>query len=145
VKEGCKHAAATVAAYLKSLSGEAREAVLVDDDDLRSVKKDTGLIKRSVPTAPPSPEPPPAPPLPELFPAEPLLARAPASVSWEEKIKQHIRAKSQSELADLVWSLICRFPAVRQEIRERILFPKDEAEPSATEAHDSFHDDPSST
>ena len=44
----------------------------------------------------------------------------PAPSNWDEKIEQHLRAKTQGELADLVWSLVRRFPEIYQEFRERI-------------------------
>jgi uncharacterized Zn finger protein len=40
--------------------------------------------------------------------------------NWDDKIEQHLRAKSRRELADLVWSLTRRFPEIYQEFRERI-------------------------
>jgi uncharacterized Zn finger protein len=40
--------------------------------------------------------------------------------TWDDKIEKHLRAKSQGELADLVWSLTRRFPEIYQEFRERI-------------------------
>jgi uncharacterized Zn finger protein len=38
---------------------------------------------------------------------------------WDEKIKAHLHVKSQDELADLVWSLVERFPDLRREFQER--------------------------
>ena len=46
--------------------------------------------------------------------------RQAGAVNWDDKIEQHLRAKSQGELADLVWSLVRRFPEIYQEFRERI-------------------------
>jgi len=51
--------------------------------------------------------------------SRPAQRRA-SKVNWDDKIQQHLRAKSQGELADLVWSLTKRFPEVYQEFRERL-------------------------
>ena len=50
--------------------------------------------------------------------------RGAAPVNWDDKIVHHIRAKSQDELGDLVWSLAQRFPEIYQELRERIACSK---------------------
>lgn len=39
---------------------------------------------------------------------------------WDQKIKAHVDQKSREDLAGLVWSLIERFPALREEFQERI-------------------------
>ena len=39
---------------------------------------------------------------------------------WDQRIQQDIRAKSPGELADLVWSLVRRFPELHREFRERL-------------------------
>lgn len=43
-----------------------------------------------------------------------------AAVNWGAQIEQHIREKSQPELADLVWQFVNRFPELFQEFRERL-------------------------
>ena len=55
-------------------------------------------------------------------------------VDWDAKIEQHLRAKSQDELADLVWSLVRRFPEVYQEFRERIALQEGDVERLVAEA-----------
>lgn len=40
--------------------------------------------------------------------------------TWDQRIQQDIRAKSPGELADLVWSLVQRFPELHTEFRERL-------------------------
>ena len=52
--------------------------------------------------------------------SRPTARRPAGAVNWDDKIEQHLRAKSQGELADLVWSLVRRFPEIYQEFRERI-------------------------
>ena len=39
---------------------------------------------------------------------------------WDEKIKAHVEQKSREDLAEMVWSLVGRFPELRQEFQERI-------------------------
>jgi uncharacterized Zn finger protein len=39
---------------------------------------------------------------------------------WDQKIKAHLEQKSQEDLTAVVWSLIERFPELRQEFQERI-------------------------
>jgi len=39
---------------------------------------------------------------------------------WDQKIKAHVEKKSREDLAGLVWSLVERFPELRQEFQERI-------------------------
>ena len=39
---------------------------------------------------------------------------------WDQKIKTHVEQKSREDLAGLVWSLVERFPELRQEFQERI-------------------------
>jgi len=55
-------------------------------------------------------------------------------VSWDNKIEQHLRAKTKSELADLIWSLAQRFPQIYQEFRERIALQEGDVERLLTEA-----------
>jgi uncharacterized Zn finger protein len=57
-----------------------------------------------------------------------------AQVNWDDKIEQHLRAKTQSELADLVWSLAQRFPEIYQEFRERIALQEGDVERLLAEA-----------
>ncbi|MFO0950589.1 MAG: SWIM zinc finger family protein [Isosphaeraceae bacterium] len=42
------------------------------------------------------------------------------AVDWDARIEQDIRARTHGELADLVWSLVRRYPELHQEFRERI-------------------------
>ena len=39
---------------------------------------------------------------------------------WDELIRAHFQQKSREELVELVWSLVGRFPELRQEFQERI-------------------------
>ena len=52
----------------------------------------------------------------------------------DEKIRKHIDAKSQAELAELVWSLTQRFPDLREEFRERIALGEGDADRLISEA-----------
>jgi uncharacterized Zn finger protein len=120
----CKHAVAVVAEYLQALA-DGRDVPVADEDDPRWAKldsdraeidddwdeddeeeaswedEDTEPVRRS------------------RSPRRPARRQA-SAVMWDDKIEQHLRAKSQSELADLVWSLVRRFPEIYQEFRERI-------------------------
>jgi uncharacterized Zn finger protein len=98
----CKHAVAVVAEYLELVAQKKSvpqadpedprwEDVTVEDDDIAVSQK---LKSNS--------------------------RRAQARHASENKIEQHIRSKSQKELADLVWSLTQRFPELHEEFRERI-------------------------
>src|SRR3954454_17855776 len=55
-------------------------------------------------------------------------------MNWDQKIDQHLRAKSQGELADLVWTLVKRFPEVYDEFRERIARQEGDIDRLLTEA-----------
>jgi len=56
--------------------------------------------------------------------------------SWDGKIEKHLRAKSQGELADLVWSLTRRFPEIYQEFRERIALQEGDIDRLLEETHE---------
>jgi uncharacterized Zn finger protein len=119
--DGCKHAVAVVAEYLEALASgrrvqlaadddprwdrlESRGAGIDDEDDEAWDEDDDGEIP-SVGSRPP---------------ARRSSSRRKAAANWDEKIEREIRAKSPEELADLVWSLVQRFPELYQEFRERI-------------------------
>ena len=120
----CKHAVATVADYLQAVADGRTIPIAAEDDPRWAELEDDGA---------------------EVdddwdedddeswedddaggFPVE--KARTPkrsarrrgTPTNWDDKIEQHLRAKSQGELADLVWSLTRRFPEIYQEFRERI-------------------------
>jgi uncharacterized Zn finger protein len=123
--DGCKHAVAVVAEYLKllgedaeipaadpdderwaMLSGEDNEA---DDDDFGAddFETDSGegrdYEEKHQPRRAHSPG-----------------AGSRAQLGTDEKIRKHIDAKSREELVALVWSLTGRFPELREEFRDRI-------------------------
>lgn len=52
----------------------------------------------------------------------------------DEKIREHIEAKSREELVDLVWSLTECFPELREEFRDRIALGEGDVDRLATEA-----------
>lgn len=39
---------------------------------------------------------------------------------WDERIRSHIREKSQKKLAELVWTLVGRFSELLEKFQERI-------------------------
>ena len=124
--DGCKHAVAVVAEYLEALAG-GREVPIAEDDDPRWEQIDSlaegidddwdeddedsedevdGGSRSRRPRAAAS--------------LGRSSRRGKAAVDWDEKIEREIRAKSPEELADLVCSLVRRFPELHQEFRERI-------------------------
>jgi len=64
---------------------------------------------------------------------------------WDEEIRQHIRAKSHSELAELVCSLVGRFPELREEFKERIALSEGDVERSLAQARRELRDVTSQT
>lgn len=58
----------------------------------------------------------------------------PSRATWDAKIRQLIEAQSRRELADLVWTLIQRFPELREEFRERIALSEGDVEQLVAEA-----------
>lgn len=137
----CKHAVAVVAAYLQVLAND--EAVpLADDADPRwaklaaaSEEADDEPLDDDFSFSDDDEDQ-------EQFPEEDAdeaaLARprrrrtaAPKSSSrsqWDRKIEQHVRAKSRAELADLVCTLVKRFPELRTEFQERIALAEGDVE-----------------
>ncbi len=120
----CKHAVAVVAQYLEAVAKSQPVPAATDDDprwdDLESVESRVGgdweededeyeddEYEDEEEPAPRS-----------RSRAAPVKS-APAG-DMNTKIEQDIRARSQTELADLVCSLIRRFPELQQEFRERI-------------------------
>jgi uncharacterized Zn finger protein len=123
----CKHAVATVAAYLDML-GQHKPVPPIGDDDIRLEElegleeEDSDLsddfdeneedadendrkLRRSIRPSRRGPRP-----------------------DWDTKIREHINAKGREELADLVWSLTRRFPELQQEFRERIALNEGDAD-----------------
>ena len=123
--DGCKHAVAVIAEYLKLL-GEDAEVPAADPDDERwAMLPDQDNEADN-----------------DDFAAEDFgtdsdekddyeeihkprgvrssgTVRKPRQTS-DEKIRKHIEAKGREELAALVWSLTVRFPELREEFRDRI-------------------------
>ncbi len=123
--DGCKHAVAVVAEYLEALAG-GRDVPVAEDDDPRWEQidnRDEGIdddwdeddeegedqVEETEERSSTS-----------RRVARKSSRRGKAAVDWDEKIEREIRAKSPEELADLVWSLVRRFPELHQEYRERI-------------------------
>ncbi len=124
---GCKHAVAVVAEYLQAMADETQvptadpqdqrwakldgsddqyEAEDIDDEGVFDDAEEDEFDERAKPGR-----------------RSGKSKRDPARrtrAQWEEKIAEHIRAKDRQELADLVCSLVGRFPELREEFRERI-------------------------
>ena len=58
---------------------------------------------------------------------------------WDEKIKEHINAKSREDLAELVWSLTQRFTGLRDEFRERIALGEGDVDRLIAQARKELH------
>lgn len=120
--DGCKHAVALVAEYLEllgkgaevpaaereddrwaTLSGDDPEDDDNDDeaDDLETNSDD--FEEKHLPLR-----------------LQPSGSGNRARQTGDDKIREHINAKSREELAALVWSLTERFPELREEFRDRI-------------------------
>lgn len=125
---GCKHAVAVVAEYLQALAdGQDVPVAIVDDPRWAKLDSDRAQAdddwdededdENEASWDDDDEETYPVSKARKLKPPPRSLAVA---VDWNDKIEQHLRAKSQGELADLVWSLVRRFPEIYQEFRERI-------------------------
>lgn len=115
---GCKHAVAVVAEYLQALVDQRAVPVAAEDDprwdelDDEGAEIDEDWDEDNDNWNEEDEEPPPN--------ARRSSRKRAGAVDWDDKIERHIRAKSRDELADLVCSLVQRFPEIRQEFRERI-------------------------
>ncbi|MGO9598808.1 MAG: SWIM zinc finger family protein [Isosphaeraceae bacterium] len=137
----CKHAVAVVAEYLKALTDQ-RDVPIASEDDPRWADLEGDGIEfdddrdaeyedndeswdddEADATLPRKPRG-----------RESATRPKAAQVSWDNKIEQHLRAKTKSELADLIWSLAQRFPQIYQEFRERIALQEGDVERLLTEA-----------
>jgi uncharacterized Zn finger protein len=122
VGDNCKHAVATVAAYLQALA-DGTTTLKTDADDPRWSKlsgdnaeseddlddwEDNGQEEEDEG---------------EEYEAKPPKRRSASRRTrseWDEKIERHIRGKSREELTEQVLSLVERYPELREEFRERI-------------------------
>ena len=127
---GCKHAVAVVAEYLQALA-DGRAIPVADEDDPRWAELESERADRDDDWEEDEEdeaswedededEDEAEEPVPKVRSPRKPARRQAGAVNWDEKIEQHLRAKSQGELADLVWSLVQRFPEIYQEFRERI-------------------------
>jgi uncharacterized Zn finger protein len=115
----CKHAVATVAAYIQALTDGAKVPI-ADPDDPRWHKLsgtdaefeedwDDDDDQEDDEEAEPAREPP-----------KGRRSSRRTTAEWDDKIQRLIRGKSHEELAEEVLSLIGRYPELREEYRERI-------------------------
>lgn len=125
---GCKHAVAVVATYLEMLA-KSDAIPIADAEDRRWEELASGVPEEPYEDVedndsweddegqPPRRE-----------------RTGKAHAADDEKIRKHIDAKSQAELAELVWSLTQRFPDLREEFRERIALGEGDADRLISEA-----------
>ncbi|CAN5905834.1 SWIM zinc finger family protein [soil metagenome] len=125
---GCKHAVAVVAEYLQALA-DGHDVPVADEDDPRWTKLDSNRAEtdddwdeddEDEASWEDEDQDETAEPVRRARSLKKPPSRQASAVHWDDKIEQHLRAKSQGELADLVWSLVRRFPEIYQEFRERI-------------------------
>jgi len=128
-ESGCKHAVAVVTEYLAALV-DKREIPVAEPDDRRWARltrddadlyddydgedefdesdEDDDETDRIPTTAKRSKR------------AQGKSGKRLTRADWDQTIKSHVEQKSREELAGLVWSLVDRFPEIRQEFQERI-------------------------
>lgn len=126
---GCKHAVAVLASYLDMLAKSAVVSIADAADD-----RWEELANNSLSEAPSD----------DFDDGDeadgsedsegPQISRRRADKASDEKIRKLIDAKSQEELAELVWSLTQRFPELREEFRERIALGEGNADRLIAEA-----------
>lgn len=112
--DGCKHAVAVVAAYLDLLAKE-KPVPVADADDPRWDKLKDHEVTEDFDEDTDDDE-----ALESKLTSAHSKSGKRSREDWDEKIKQHIHAKSREDLAVLVCSLTERFPELRDEFRERI-------------------------
>ncbi len=132
----CKHAVAVIADYLQAVA-EKRDVPLADEDDPRwedlEEERDDDWDEDEDEDED-SWDDDEEPPVPKARRSKAPAPRQTGAGNWDEKIEQHLRAKTQGELADLVWSLVRRFPEVYQEFRERITLQQGDVKKLVAEA-----------
>ena len=138
----CKHAVATVAAYLQALT-EGATVPTADPDDPRWRKLsgadaefeedlddwDDDDDQEDDEEAEPAMEPP-----------KRRRSSRRTSAEWDDKIERLIRGKSREELAEEVLSLIRRFPELREEYRERIALSEGDVDRLVAQARRELRD-----
>ena len=132
----CKHAVATVAAYLQALTDATPVPTAEPDDPRWHTLSDEGFDDdiddwdddefeddelEQMPPKRRQPQ---------------RLARS----NWDTKIAQFIRGKSREELADQVLSLVQRYPDLREEFRERIALSEGDAERLVAQARNEMRE-----
>ena len=123
----CKHAVATVAEYLQAIADGRAVPVASEDDprwdsleDERADDHDEDEDDIWDDDEEEDDEDEDEVPAPRPRASMRQAKREDSPTGWDGKIERHIREKTQTELADLAWSLVRRFPEVYQEFRERI-------------------------
>ncbi|MDR3622656.1 MAG: hypothetical protein P4L85_25110 [Paludisphaera borealis] len=140
---GCKHAVAVVAECLQAVA-DGRNVSVASEDDPRWDELDSELVDDEDELGDweneDEDEDEEFYPVPKPRRSRKTTARKAGAGEWDGKIETHIRARSQGELADLVWSLTRRFPEVYQEFRERIALQEGKADELVAEARREIRD-----
>ena len=131
----CKHAVAAVAEYLQAVADGRTIPVATEDDPRWAKLEDDGAWDEDEEGESwDEDEEEESPARKARAPKRPARRRGGTPTNWDDKIERHLRAKSQGELADLVWSLTRRFPEIYQEFRERIALQEGDVERLLAEA-----------
>lgn len=126
---GCKHAVAVVATYLEMLAKSAAIPI-ADAEDGRWEQLASGVPEEAYEDLEDGDDSEDDEGLQTVYQRRTGKGRA----ADDEKIRKHINAKSREELAELVWSLMQRFPDLREEFRERIALGEGDADRIISEA-----------
>ena len=143
VGDNCKHAVATVAAYLQALTDGATvptadkddprwDELSGDDAEFEDDWDDADALEDDDDSEDEEAE----------FEAKPPKRRPSGRTrsDWDNKIEQLIRGKSREELADQVLSLIERYPELREEFRERIALSEGDVDRLVAQARREMRD-----
>jgi uncharacterized Zn finger protein len=117
----CKHAVATVAAYLQALTGEATVPTAdLDDPRWRKLSDADAESEENWDDWDNDDQEEDEEAEPAIEPSRRRRSPRRTSAAWDDKIERLIRGKSREELAEEVLSLVRRYPELREEYRERI-------------------------
>jgi len=126
--DGCKHAVATVAAYLELLvgGGSVPEAS-PDDPRWRDTMASGGKGEGDAPEAD------------EERLVEGASNRRISEPTEDEKIRRYIEGKSREELVALILSIVNRLPELREELRARIALGQGDIAPLLAQVRQELH------
>ncbi len=155
--DGCKHAVAVVIAFLEAVAGQknvpaarpddprwaklTNQAANLDDEfgeeltdesdddapeDVDGLDVESGP-RRTDPVSKPATD------------AAPQSGKRRTRTEWDARIRAHLGERSHEELVELVWSLVARFPELREEFQERIALAEGDAGRLLNQARRTLH------